>query len=112
MDEPTNLPAKAGSFLAGLAALGLAACLSGVHAQGLPKAAPDQVGLSPQRLTSISDPQLVRMIEVIVAHRMWMQFEAREVGHPGQRGCIAWYHFFSRATRWEFQCDDVDPGRA
>jgi len=55
MDEQTNIPAKAGSFLAGLAALGLAACLSGVHAQGLPKTAPEQVGLSPQRLNSIGD---------------------------------------------------------
>ena len=55
MDEQTKFLGKTGSFLAGLAALGLLACLSGVHAQGLPKATPEQVGLSSQRLNSISD---------------------------------------------------------
>ena len=54
MDEQTSFFGRAGSRLAGLAALGLLACLPGVQAQGLPKAAPEQVGLSPQRLSNIS----------------------------------------------------------
>ena len=44
------------------------------------------------------DAQLVGMIEVIVAHRMRMQLEAREVGHPRQRGRVARHDFFRRAT--------------
>ena len=55
MDERTSFFGNARSLSTGLAALGLLACLSAVQAQGLPKAAPEQVGLSSQRLSSVSD---------------------------------------------------------
>jgi CubicO group peptidase (beta-lactamase class C family) len=55
MNERTSFFGNARSLSTGLATLGLLACLSAVQAQGLPKATPEQVGLSSQRLSSISD---------------------------------------------------------
>jgi len=55
MDHKMKLVGKARSFLAPFAAILLATCLSDACAQGLPKATPEQVGLSSQRLASISD---------------------------------------------------------
>ena len=55
MDQQTSFLGNARSLLAGLTTLGLLACLSAVQAQGLPKATPEQAGLSSQRLSSISD---------------------------------------------------------
>jgi hypothetical protein len=43
-------------------------------------------------------PQLVRMIEVIRAHGMRMQLEAREVGHPGQRRRVTGDDFLGGAA--------------
>ena len=40
------------------------------------------------------DAQLVGMIEIVGAHRMRMQLEAREVGHPGERRGVARHDFF------------------
>jgi hypothetical protein len=42
------------------------------------------------------DPQLVGMVEVLGAHRVRVQLEAGEVGHPGQRRGIARHHFVRR----------------
>src|SRR5262245_51334169 len=52
------------------------------------------------------------MIEVIVADRMRMELQARQIGHPRQRRGVARHHFFGGASRWKRQCDDVDPGRS
>jgi len=70
MDEQTSFLGTARSFLAGVAALALVACLSGVHAQGLPKATPEQVGLSSQRLNSVSE---------------WLRSEVGQKKIPGAR---------------------------
>ena len=57
------------------------------------------------------DPQLVGMIEVLGAHRMRMQLEAREVGQPGERCGRARHHFVGGATRGEAQRHHLHPGR-
>ena len=44
------------------------------------------------------DAQLVGMIEIVVSNRVWMQLEAGEVGHPGQRRRIARHDFFCRPS--------------
>ena len=55
MDEQTSFLGNRRALLTALATFGLLACLSAVQAQGLPKATPEQVGLSSQRLSSVSD---------------------------------------------------------
>ena len=44
------------------------------------------------------DAQFVRMIEVGCTDRVRVQFEAREVGHPRERGGLTWNDFFGRAA--------------
>ncbi len=51
------------------------------------------------------------MIEVFGAHRMRMQLEARQVGHPHQRGGVARHHFLRRAAGRKRQLDHFDPRR-
>ena len=57
------------------------------------------------------DAQLVGMVEVIGAHRVRMQLQAREVGHPCQRGGIARHHLLGGASRRKLQRHYVDPRR-
>ena len=40
------------------------------------------------------DAKLVRMIEIVSAHRMRMQLEAREIRHPQKRGRVPRHDFF------------------
>jgi hypothetical protein len=51
------------------------------------------------------------MVEIVGADRMWMQLEARKVGHPC-KGCrIPRHDFLCCATGWKVERDHVDPGR-
>ena len=49
------------------------------------------------------------MIEIVGAHRMRMQLEAGEVGHPGERRRVARHDFFGGPARRKLQRDDLDP---
>ena len=49
------------------------------------------------------DAQLVGMVEIVRAHRVWVQLEAGEIGHPHQRGCIARHHFLGGPARRKAQ---------
>ena len=49
------------------------------------------------------------MVEIVGAHRMWMQFEAGQVGHPRQRRRIARDDFFRRSSGGKPQGDHFDP---
>jgi hypothetical protein len=49
------------------------------------------------------DAQLVGVIEIFRAHWMRMELDAREVGHPRERGRIAWHHFVGGAARRKFE---------
>ena len=55
------------------------------------------------------DAQLVRVIEIVGAHRMRMQLEARQVGHPHERCRVARHDFFGNPAGRKAQRDDVDP---
>ncbi len=55
MNMGTHLLPNTRSIAAALATLGLLLCLSDVPAQGLPRATPEQVGLSSQRLRAVSE---------------------------------------------------------
>ena len=68
MDENKTFRGNTRSLLARVAGAALAACLSTVHGQGLQTATPEQVGLSSQRLSSISD---------------WLRSEAGQKKIPG-----------------------------
>ena len=57
------------------------------------------------------DAQLVRMIEVVAAHRVRVQFEAGEVGHPRERGGIARDHLLGGPSRRKTQGDHLNPRR-
>ena len=57
------------------------------------------------------DAQLVGMVEVFGAHRMRMQLEAGEIGHPRQRRRVSRHDFFSRAPGRKAQRHDFDPRR-
>src|SRR4029450_11341291 len=51
------------------------------------------------------------MVEIFVADRMWMQLEARKVGHPC-KGCrIPRHDFLGCAAGWKVERNHVDPGR-
>src|SRR4051812_42315397 len=56
------------------------------------------------------DAQFIGMFQVDRTHRMRMQFQAAEIGHPYQRGGIAWHDFLCAAPGGKFDFDDVDPG--
>ena len=58
------------------------------------------------------DAQLVGMIEIVGAHRMRVQLEAGEVGHPRERRGIARHDFLRGAAGRKAQRDDLDPRRA
>ena len=58
------------------------------------------------------DAQFIGVVEIVGAHGMRVQFQAREVGHPDERRGIARDDFFGAAPRRESQRHDVDPGRA
>ena len=47
------------------------------------------------------DAQLVRMIEILGAHRMRVELEAAEVRHPRQRGRVARHDLLRRRGRTE-----------
>src|ERR1700730_6172220 len=51
------------------------------------------------------------MIEVLGAHRVRMQLEACEVGHPRERGPVPRHHLFRATARREAKGYDFDPGR-
>ena len=57
------------------------------------------------------DAHLVGVIEVLGAHRVRMQLEARQVGHPDQRGGITRHDFLGRAAGRKRQLDHLDPRR-
>ena len=44
------------------------------------------------------DPQLVGMVEILGAHRMRVQLEAREIGEPGERGGVAGHDLLPRSV--------------
>ena len=55
------------------------------------------------------DAQLVRMLEIVGAHRVRVQIDAAEVDHPGELRRIV-HHQLDRATaRGKAQLDRVDP---
>ena len=56
--------------------------------------------------------QLVGMIEILGPHRMRMELEAGEVGHPGQRRGIARHHLLGQASGREGERHHLDPLRA
>ena len=58
------------------------------------------------------DAQLVRMIEILGSHRMWMQLEASEIREPRERRRVARHDFLRSPTRGEAQLDHFDPRRA
>ena len=47
------------------------------------------------------DPQLVGMVEVLGAHRVRVELEAAEVGHPGEAGGVARHDLVGRPARGE-----------
>src|SRR4029450_10892164 len=51
------------------------------------------------------------MIEIFGADRMWMQLEARKVGHPGEGRRIPRHDFLGCAAGWKVERNHVDPGR-
>src|ERR1700687_1298709 len=51
------------------------------------------------------------MIEILRAHRMRMQLEAREIGHPGQGASVPRHDFLGAATRRKPYGDYLHPGR-
>jgi hypothetical protein len=53
--------------------------------------------------------QFVRMFQIIGAHRMRMQLEAREIRHPGERCGIARHHLFRTAAGGKTQGYHFDP---
>ncbi len=55
------------------------------------------------------DPQLIRMIQVARAHRMWMQLEASEVDDPRQSRRVVDDDFFRGASRWKRERDGAQP---
>ena len=58
------------------------------------------------------DAQFVRMIQVVGADGMRVQFQAPEVGHPCESGRLARHHFLGRASGRKRERDDVQPRRA
>ena len=58
------------------------------------------------------DAHLVGMVEVVGAHRVRVQLEARQVGHPDERGRLARHHLLGRAAGRKAQLDHLDPRRA
>ena len=56
--------------------------------------------------------QLVGMVEIVGAHRVRMQLEAGEVGHPQQRGGIARHDLVGAAAGRKAQRHHLDPRRA
>ena len=57
------------------------------------------------------DAQLVGMIEIVGAHRMRVQLEAGEIGHPHERRGVARHDLLRAAARRKAQRHDLDPGR-
>ena len=58
-------------------------------------------------------PAEIRMLQVLGADRMRMQFQAGEVRHPGQVGSMPRHHFTGRAAGREGDLDPLDEvGRA
>ena len=55
------------------------------------------------------DAELVWVIEIVRTHRMRMQLEARQVGHPDERCRVARYDFFGNPAGRKTQRDGVDP---
>ncbi len=55
------------------------------------------------------DAQLVGVIEIVGAHRMWMELEAGQVGHPDQGRGVARHDFLRGPAGWELQRHDLDP---
>ena len=51
------------------------------------------------------DAQLVRVIEIVGPHRVRVQLEAREVGHPDERGGVA--RDETSAVRPDGKCSDT-----
>ena len=49
------------------------------------------------------------MIEILRAHRMRMQLEASEIGHPGQGRSVSRHDFLSAATRGKPYGDHLHP---
>jgi hypothetical protein len=52
------------------------------------------------------------MIEIVGAHRVRVQLEAREVGHPEQCGGVARHNFLRRPSGRKPERDDLDPRQA
>src|SRR6266705_1862828 len=52
------------------------------------------------------------MIEILCAHRMRMQLEAGEIGHPGQGCSIPRHDFLRAATRGKPYADHLHPWRS
>jgi hypothetical protein len=57
------------------------------------------------------DPQLVGMIEVVRAHRMWIQVDASEVDDPQQLRGVAHDDLARGPARWKAQLHRLDPVR-
>ena len=55
--------------------------------------------------------QFVGVIEIVGAHRVRMQLQAGEVGHPQQRGGIAWHDLVGAAAGRKAQRHHLDPWR-
>ena len=51
------------------------------------------------------------MVEIVGAHRVRVQLEAGEVGHPRERRGVARHHFFGAAAGRKAQRHHLDPGR-
>ncbi len=54
--------------------------------------------------------QLVGMVEILRTHRVRVQLETCEVGHPGESGGISWHHLFGGTSGREAEGHDLDPG--
>jgi hypothetical protein len=52
------------------------------------------------------------MIEILRAHRMRMQLEASEIGHPGQGRSVSRHDFLRAATRGKPYADYLHPWRS
>ena len=52
------------------------------------------------------------MLEVLGAHRVRVQLEARQVGEPGERRGVARNDLVGGAARREAELHHLDPGRA
>ena len=57
------------------------------------------------------DPELVRVVQVVGAHRMRVQVDAAEVDHPRQRGLVGDHHLVRGAAGGEPELDGTDPVR-